>query len=251
MKEFNERKAGLGFSMRELDLPPASVNWPANAGEVGRYTGPIAPNPIRKSLELTRLSVGKSLAKELQVRHPRPVYPLLKADIGQSKVAVFDESDVFLMTDDDTWNESAPFVNEKREVPRFQPTKDEDPKKGTLEEERRGPFPIGVAVERTIPRDWYTDKAATPAKTRLAVLGSGGIFVGQTLSPIKEKLLLDTSNWLLGRDDLLAHSAGTWSYPRVELTPGQEGLWFLGMQFGLPLVFAYIGVLVWFVRRMR
>ena len=250
-REFNERKAGLGFSTRELELPPAIVDWPADAGEVGRYKGPTAVNPIRQSLELTRLSIGKSLAKELQVRHPRPVYPLLPDDIGNPKVAVFDESAVFLMTDDDTWNEAMPFVNEKREVPRYQPTKDDDPKKGTADEERRGPFPIGVAVERTMPRSWYDEKNATPAKSRVAVLGNGGIFVGQTLSPIKEKVLLDVSNWLLGRDDLLAHSAGVWSYPRVEMTPEVQGLWFLSMLVGLPLLFAYIGVLVWFVRRMR
>ena len=250
MKEFNERKAGLGFSTVELALPPAMVDWPDSAGEVGRYTGSNAPNPVRESLELTRLSVGKTLAKELQVRHPRPVYPLLPGDIGKTNPAVFDESAVFLMTDDDTWNENSPFVNEKREVPRYQATKDGDPKKGTLEEERRGPFPIGVAVERKIPESWYDDKT-TPAKTRLAVLGNGGIFVGQSISPIKEKLLLDVSNWLLGRDDLLARSVDTWSFPRVDLTPEQQGLWFLGMQFGLPLLFAYLGVLVWFIRRMR
>ena len=401
MKEFNERKAGLGFSMRELKLPPASVDWPIAAGEVGKYSGPNAPNPIRESLQITgrslwtphdspaaketrknlkqkvladaremgladylksvnvklvksiddklrkladkadadktdddkaaeaklreekrrrqivfhvdwdsgisadtkvTLSLGDATVKQildriadaldigwyvesspgggdkdgqvvlrknregrergykvglgetladLQIRAPRPVYPLLPDQIGDSKASVFDESDVFLMTDDATWNESSPFVNEKREVPRFQPTKDGDPKKGTLEEERHGPFPIAAAVERKIPADWYEDKGATPAKTRIGVLGNGGVFVGQTISPIKEKLLLDVSNWLLGRDDLLARSVGTWSYPRVDLSTRAEELWFLGIQFGLPMLFAYLGVLVWLVRRMR
>ena len=197
-----------------------------------------------------KFGIGKTLA-DLQIRHPRPVYPLLSADIGKTNAALFDESAVFLMTDDETWNENQPFVSEKREVPRYQQSGDSDPRKGTIEEERRGPFPIGVAVERKIPADWYEDKSATPAKTRLSVLGSGGIFVGAKISPIREKLLLDVSNWLLGRDDLLARSAGVWSYPRVELTPKEDKLWFLGVQFGLPLLFMYLGVLVWFVRRMR
>jgi hypothetical protein len=194
--------------------------------------------------------IGKTLA-ELEIRHPRPVYPLLPADIGKSNAALFDESGVFLMTDDDTWNENKPFLSEKREVPRFQATEPGDPKKGTLEEERRGPFPIGVAVERQIPAKWLDDdKDGAPAKTRVAVLGNGGIFVGK-LNPMKEKLLLDVSNWLLGRDDLLARSAGTWSFPRTEMSARERELWFLGMQFGLPLLFAYLGVLVWFIRRMR
>jgi hypothetical protein len=222
----------------------------SNAGNVekdGQIVIRKSPEGIERGYEI---GLGRALA-ELEIRHPRPVYPLLSANIGQSKVAIFDESDVVLMTPEDTWNESMPFVNEKREVPRFQEPKDDDPKKGTLEEERRGPFPIAIAVERTLPKSWYDDKNATPAKTRIAVLGNGGIFVGNTISPVKEKLLLDTTNWLLGRDDLLAHSANVWSYPRVELTREQEALWFLGMQVGLPLLFAYIGVLVWFVRRMR
>jgi hypothetical protein len=398
MKEFNERKAGLGFSMRELNLPPASVDWPIAAGEVGKYAGPTAPNPIRESLLITgrslwvphdsdaalstrdnlkqtlpadardaglaaylksindeivkrideklrkladkpqadktdddksaekklreersriqivfhvdwdsgvpadtkvtlnlgdasvkqvldriadaeglgwfvesggdkdgqvvirknregrergyKLGLGETLS-DLQIRAPRPVYPLLSKEFGEAKAALFDESDVFLMTDDATWNENFPFVNEKREVPRFQPTKEGDPKKGTLEEERHGPFPIAAAVERKIPVSWYGDKNTTPARIRLGVLGNGGVFVGQSISPIKEKLLFDVSNWLLGRDDLLARSAGTWSYPRTDLSMRAEELWFLAVQFGLPMLFAYLGVLVWLVRRAR
>ena len=53
---------------------------------------------------------------------------------------------------------------------------------------------------------------------RLAVIGSGNVFVDPVLSPARQKLLLDTCNWLLGRDDLLNTEAKEWRYPRLELT---------------------------------
>jgi hypothetical protein len=227
------------------------IGWYVESSRGSDKDGQVVIRKIREGHERGyKAGLGETLA-DLQIRAPRPVYPLLAKQFRDPKTGVFDESKVFLMTDDATWNESSPFVNEKREVPRFQPTKPDDPKKGTLDEERHGPFPIAAAVERKIPADWYEEKNAAPAKTRIAVLGNGGVFVGQTISPVKEKLLLDVSNWLLGRDDLLARSVGTWSYPRVDLSSRAAELWFLGVQFGLPMLFGYIGILVWSVRRMR
>ena len=58
-----------------------------------------------------------------------------------------------------------------------------------------------------VPADWYNDKEAT-ARRRCAwrSIGHGGVFNGGELSPAKEMLLLDTCNWLLGRDDELPTS---------------------------------------------
>jgi len=86
---------------------------------------------------------------------------------------------------------------------------------------------------------------------RVAVIGHGGVFIGNTLPAVKEKLLLDVCNWLLGRDDLLAKAEHRWQYPRVTLADSQQALWQWGTRLGLPLLFAYLGLVVLMVRRLR
>ena len=122
---------------------------------------------------------------------------------------------------------------------------------GSLEEKRRGPFPIGVAVSTPLPADWYTDKNAKPATVRLAVIGHGGVFNGGELSPAREMLLLDTTNWLLGRDQELALKETEWSYPRVDMDAREKAMWQWGAWLGLPALFAYLGLIVVLVRRLR
>lgn len=248
VKEFAERRRSIGFSQRELELSPPLFDWESGAGQVGtsRKTETGDLNPVRVSLGLLAKSLGDRLGKELQIRHPRPVY----FEIEGKAPGVFDEAAVFLMAGPDSWNENSPFLNEKREPPRYSPTKDDDKAKGTLEEVRRGPFPIAVAVERTLPAKWF-EESQKPTKARIGVIGHGGIFVGPDLNPVKEKLLLDVTNWLLGRDDLLARQAETWSYPRVSLTPSEQALWHWGTLLGLPMLFLWAGIAVWLVRRLR
>ena len=247
-KEFTEKKLGQDLpGRRELELPPLKVDWPPGAGQVVKKKGQtFTVHPLRASLYLAEKSAGQKDTKELQARYSRPVYLLPDPD---NKTA-FDESAVFLMAGDDSWNESFPFINEKREVPRYKPAAEDDPKKGTLEEVRRGPFPVAVAFEATLPQKWYDDKQR-PGKARIAVIGNGAIFTGADLSPIKQKLLLDTSNWLLGREDLLAKQNEVWQYPRVDLSETQKELWHWGAFLGMPLLFVYVGLLVFMVRRMR
>jgi hypothetical protein len=86
---------------------------------------------------------------------------------------------------------------------------------------------------------------------RLAVIGSGSIFVGPTLSPAREELLLDTCNWLLGRDDLLPKSNVIWNFPRVIMTDKDQTLWRWTGWFVLPGLFAYAGLVVLLLRRLR
>jgi hypothetical protein len=86
---------------------------------------------------------------------------------------------------------------------------------------------------------------------RVAVIGHGGVFTGGELSPAKEMLLLDTCNWLLGRDQELALKETEWKYPRVELSERQHAMWQWGAWLGLPALFAYLGLVVVLVRRLR
>ena len=210
-----------------------------------RETGSGA-NAIRVSLDLLAKSLGDKLMKDLQIRHARPVY----VEANAASPGNFDESAVFLMAGPDTWNENSPFLNDKREAPRYTPTKADDKAKGSLEEVRRGPFPIGVAVEKKLPANWF-ETGEKPETARIGVIGNGGVFVGPKLSPIKEKMLLDVCNWLLGRDDLLAKRQETWSFPRVQLSEPEKKLWQWGTLPGLPFAFLYLGMFVWFVRRLR
>jgi hypothetical protein len=155
-----------------------------------------------------------------------------------------------MMTNAACWNEAQPFPTRDR-TPRYEPPKSETFPGDPLDKSRLGPFPIGVALETTVPKDWYSDKDAQPAKVRIAAIGQGGVFIGKTLTPAKEKLLLDVSNWLLGRDDLLTKGNEPWQYPRVALGETPLALWQWGTRLGLPVFFAYLGLIVLMVRRLR
>jgi hypothetical protein len=222
-------------------------DWPAAAGQVlARDAAGEAekPNPIRVSMEVNVHSLGKNQKLDLTLRHPRPVY--YEAPKGSHPAF----RPVFMMTDAACWNENQPFATRER-TPRYEPTKAGDPAWGKRTEERMGPFPIGVAAETVLPASWYTETDPQPGTVRVAVIGHGGIFVGKTLSPVKEKLLLDTCNWLLSRDDLLTKEENRWQYPRVELSDRDHLLWQWGTRLGLPVLFAYVGLMVLMVRRLR
>jgi hypothetical protein len=245
-KSFGERRGALFIAGTRVEVPPVEFAWRA-----GGRPGVLAqgsdrtPNPISTSLRLTARSVGKDNAPDLRLRHPRPVY--YEPPKGQ-KLAT---DPTFLMTNPDAWNESQPFPTRER-TPRFEKPKPTDPERGTVNEERQGQFSIAVAVETRVPESWYDgDKSASPGRVRVAVIGHGGVFMGPALGPVKEKLLLDVSNWLLGRDDLLARDNETWEFPRVTLGDSENALWQWGTRLGLPLLFVYLGFVVLMVRRLR
>lgn len=146
----------------------------------------------------------------------------------------------FMLTTEESWREDNPF-----------------PSRGKLmwgEPGKRGPFPVGVAAEVPIPLGWFGNEHPVPESpsARTAVIGHGKWFVGDDLSPAKERLLLDTCNWLLRRDEVMVKDEGVrWSYPRVELSRRSRFLWGLGLAVGLPLLFVYLGVTIQWIRRLR
>lgn len=188
-----------------------------------------------------------------------------------------------------SWNEERP-VASRGYTPKYEATKIDDPKKGTPDEERRGPFPIGAALETKVPAEWYDERlsAAREASSigaaagglglaistqlldaavfappgslperptvRLVALGHGGIFTGKELSPAQEQLLLHTVNWQLGREEMLPRDVPTeqrWQFPRVVMTEQQKKLWHMGTFLGLPMLCAFIGIVVLMTRKMR
>jgi hypothetical protein len=244
-KSFAERRTGLLVAGAAVEVPPVDFEGKANASQPLAKTdsGNLPDNPIRRSMRIAAHSLGKTL--DLRVRFPRPVY-FEPPDNAQPKF-----SPEFILTSAASWNEDQPFPTRER-VPRFEPSKPDDPAKGTPDEKRRGPFPIGVAIETKIPADWYEGtKSAEPATVRLAAIGNGSLFSGGELSPAKEELVLDSCNWLLGRDDLLPQADRVWRFPRVSLTAREHTLWRWAGWLGLPGLFAYLGLVVLMVRRLR
>jgi hypothetical protein len=276
-KSFAQRRGGLLIAGASVEVPPLRFDWPAGTGEPAvrlLKSEHAGVNPLRESLRLTARGLSKEDALELRLRHPRPVYydpdrtlasggtSLLAVapDAGslaglpwgglflygrRSPAADFDPE--FLMTSPESWNEEQPFPTRER-TPRYEPAKPGETVADPYERKRLGPFPIGVAAEVT---NWLSTDAAEPTTARVAVIGHGGLLMGQTLTPVREKLLLDTCNWLLGRDDRLTQSGTLWSYPRLAMDAKQQSLWHWGTQLGLPVLFAYFGLVVVMVRRMR
>lgn len=227
------------------------------------------PNPVGGAMRLS----GRSLEQkfDLKLKALRPVYI---SEAWQSKLPYAAE---FLLTGADTWNEVQPFARGDRAgratyVPKFEPTKDDDPKKGTKAEEKRGPFPVAVAIDGKLPVSWFDEEAGrqhtagavlpaavltkdvkTPIPSgRLVVFGHGGVFVGTELKPAQEKLLLHSANWLLNRADRLpAVPEKEWSYPRVQLSEQDVVLWRWGTGLLLPLGVVVIGLFAVMLRRTR
>jgi hypothetical protein len=280
-KGFAARRAGGQLGGAPTDIPPVTFATPDEQGR---------DNPIAAAMRATAASADQKL--DIRLNNPRPVY--VAPELAK-KLTIRPE---FLLSPAASWNEENPMVVRNigggRGVvipPRFKATPPTDPKKGTLEEVRRGPFPIGVSIESTLPVEWFesdfpTYKEAgtlatpldggllaacltarsqvapdrethtlapqTERKTaRLAVIGTGAVFTGKQLNPAHEQLLLHTCNWLLGRDDRLPRTDAEWSYPRLNRDEKTSFVWKYGPFLGLPAFFLYLGLIVWIVRRVR
>jgi hypothetical protein len=245
-KSFAQPRGNLLVMGANVEVPPVEFDWPAGADQPPGQTATLSsnPNPIQESLRLTARSLEKSQTLDLRIRHPRPVYYVPTAGSELS----YDPT--FMMTSAACWNDDQPFPTRER-TPHYEPSSSKLLAKESLDKMRPGPFPIGVALETSLPTDWYTGKDASPAKVRVAAIGHGGVFIGSSLSPAKEKLLLDICNWLLGRDDLLTKGDNLWQYPRVALSENDQSLWQWGTRLGMPLLFAYLGLVVLLFRRLR
>jgi hypothetical protein len=245
-KAFAERRGNLLIMGANVEVPAVEFDWPAGADQplAQASLASMKANAIRESLRLTARSLGKDQQLDLRIQHPRPVY----YQPAKGGSLTFDP--VFMMTNAASWNDDQPFPTRER-TPRYDPSKSETFGKDPLDKMRLGPFPIGVAVETTLPGAWYSEKDVEPTKVRVAAIGHGGVFIGPKLPAAEEKLLLDICNWLLGRDDLLTKGNDRWQFPRVALSENDQALWQWGARLGMPVLFAYLGLVVLLVRRLR
>lgn len=251
---FSEQLGGVLTGGTGVQVPPLLSAWKTGTGRPLGMTPGYQPgtqdleaHPIRQSLELAARSMGRDKSLDLRLRHPRPIY----FDPPAGTAGIKYDPDI-LMTSPDSWNDDQPFPTQER-IPSYEATKDgkEDPAKGTLEARRRGPFPVGTAVETALPVAWFGKDEKQPQGVRVAVLGDAWFMVGPDMGPFKERLALDTINWLLGRDDFLARASDPWTFPRIDLEPARRDLWRWAIQLGLPVLCAFAGVVVLLTRRLR
>lgn len=269
------READQQFGGGKIAIPPLLFDSPDPKQCIAH------PNPLSRTLTLTGRSIGQPLDLRLQALRPVYIDPAWRDRLPFSAE--------FVYTSADSWNEKRPFPglddlgNGTAEL--YLPEFDGDPpglKLDPYSQERRGPFPVGVAISSQLPMSWFDDRfdpyriaalasgstcPGTPAiaaalihaasqlkgpESRLIVLGHGGIFTGKTLEPAQQQLLLQSVNWLLNRSDRLPRpDAKIWQYPRVNLTERQFALWRWGAFLGLPLVAIYVGLIVLMVRKAR
>lgn len=243
-------KEAQAAAERQGDALGSGVHLPSLSFE-STLPGEKKRNPVGQAFLVASRGAGTKF--ELNRSGFRPIYA------GKNLTAPLEYAPEIAFTPKEAWNEEKPLPEEDY-LPKFEPAKPDDPKKGTHEEERRGPFPIGVAFETKIPASWFATNgdAKTPsthdATIRVAALGHGGLFVGRKLEPAAETLLLTTLNWQLKQDDRLAKDVPTeerWQYPRAALSETSARLWRFGGWLGIPALCAYFGVIVWMFRRIR
>lgn len=248
-----------------VDVPALVFDLPTKEGK--------APNPVGTAFRVTARAVDRKL--DVKKSGYRPVY--VSAGLAERLPFVGEMA----YTVRESWNEDRPLA-EDDSVPKFEPAKPDDPKKGTRDEERRGPFPVGVAIETPIPVEWVDPKFGPQISTaaaifgadhgltaagvtlaaqaqprpvvRVVVLGHGGLFTGKRLDPAHEALLLHTVNWELHRDDRLPRELADeakWRFPRTDLAPREYRAWWLGAFLGLPALVIYFGLIALMIRKVR
>ncbi len=142
-----------------VDVPPLLFDLPEKDGK--------KPNPVAAAFRVTARAVDRKL--DVKKSGFRPVYP------APGAAARLPFAAEIMYTGPDSWNEDKP-IPEDDSVPKFDPAKPDDPKKGTHDEERHGPLPVGVAVETKVPVDWFDP----PADAVAALAGSPGAYSGPT-----------------------------------------------------------------------
>lgn len=124
-----------------------------------------AANPIAAAMKVS----GRASEAQAQLKRNwfRPIWLNSQVAAKQAFAATIAESGK------EAWGEEKP-VPEGDYVPEFTPPKPDDPKRGTRDEERKGPFPVGAAIERAVPAEWFLSKDSAQKVTEQAAATVGG-----------------------------------------------------------------------------
>lgn len=111
------------------------------------------------------------------------------------------------------------------------------------DKDRKGPVPVGVAVEPSAAGDVEREGM------RLVVFGSSRFARNDALAGGNADLFMNALNWLLKRQQLLGIAAKTPQEFNLTLNAFQRRGIFLTMVVGIPAAIAGIGFVVWVRRR--
>lgn len=272
------QRADEGFrNDQKVETPPIDFDVPTRSGY-----GPLRAgddrlaNPLRRSLRVTSRNLGAGF--DLRLRFPRPVYYLTTEerrfstllagavvgscwDCWPASLALAgyattlpgpeqkERVDATFLVTATGWTDPQMITSPERRPQYEQESSVRD--QGSLDAQRQAAFPIGAAVEVPLPPEWGAPAGRT---ARVAVIGQGDLFTGLELNPARERLLLQTTSWLLNRDDYLPRADHPpLTYKRVRAQPGtwEYRAWVLAMALGLPGLCAYLGFVVLLYRRLR
>jgi ABC-type uncharacterized transport system involved in gliding motility auxiliary subunit len=108
-----------------------------------------------------------------------------------------------------------------------------------------GPLPLAVAVERGKPSNVKLDLGIT----RMVVAGSSSFVDNSTLSGGNVDFFMNSLNWLLQREQLVAVGPKTPEEFRLDMTLRQVRTVYTLVIAGMPLAVAAVGLMVWTRRR--
>jgi ABC-type uncharacterized transport system involved in gliding motility auxiliary subunit len=112
-------------------------------------------------------------------------------------------------------------------------------------EDRKGPFTVAAAVDGAAPGD----KGKEVPALRAVVVGSASAFSNQNISPLEVDFMVNSIQWILGRNESLGISPKTPKDFSVSLDDDQQRVIMLSTLLGIPLVTGVLGFLVWWRRR--
>jgi len=112
-------------------------------------------------------------------------------------------------------------------------------------EDRKGPFTVAAAVDGSAPGD----KGKEVPALRAVVVGSASAFSNQNISPLEVDFMVNSIQWILGRNESLGISPKTPKDFSVSLDDDQQRVIMLSTLLGIPLVTGVLGFLVWWRRR--
>jgi ABC-type uncharacterized transport system involved in gliding motility auxiliary subunit len=108
-----------------------------------------------------------------------------------------------------------------------------------------GPLPLAVAVETSKPPGVDVDIGVT----RMVVVGTSRFVDNSDLAGGNLDFFMNSLNWLLQREQLVAVSPKTPEEFRLDMSPHQQMAVYFLVMGGMPLAVAVIGLMVWLGRR--
>ena len=108
-----------------------------------------------------------------------------------------------------------------------------------------GPLPLAVAVETSKPQGVDVDIGVA----RMIVVGTSRFVDNSSLAAGNLDFFMNSLNWLLQREQLVAVSPKTPEEFRLDMSPHQQLAVYLLVMGGMPLAVALIGIAVWLGRR--